>query len=119
MVMKHMQDTAFSKVIYDKSKIPEWSNEVGEAIAAMGGGNISDAVSVVGVGKMQDGYSELIRRYSHGDEALIEEQTKAFSAFHFGLEPVLHTVLDSCLFDEVYQRWIKRVFSNKPVEVDF
>ena len=62
MVMKHMQDTAFSKVIYDKSKIPEWSNEVGEAIAAMGGGNISDAVSVVGVGEMQDGFIELIRR---------------------------------------------------------
>lgn len=62
MVMKHMQDTAFSKVIYDKSKIPEWSNEVGEAIAAMGGGNIADAVSVVGVGQMQDGFVELIRR---------------------------------------------------------
>ena len=36
MVMKHMTDTAFSKVIYDKTKIPEWSNEVGEAIAAVG-----------------------------------------------------------------------------------
>ncbi len=60
MVMKHMTDTAFSKVIYDKSKIPEWSNEVGEAIAAVGGGNIADAVSVVGVGSMQAGYLELI-----------------------------------------------------------
>ena len=60
MVMKHMTDTAFSKVIYDKSKIPEWSNEVGEAIAAVGGGNIADAVSVVGVGQMQNGYMELI-----------------------------------------------------------
>lgn len=60
MAMKHMTDTAFSKVIYDKSKIPEWSNEVGQAIAAMGGGNISDAVSVVGVGEMQSGYMELI-----------------------------------------------------------
>ena len=60
MVMKHMTDTAFSKVIYDKSKIPEWSNEVGEAIAAYGGGNISDSVSVVGVGEMQSGYMELI-----------------------------------------------------------
>ncbi len=60
MVMKHMTDTAFSKVIYDKSKIPEWSNEVGEAIAAYGGGNISDSVSVVGVGDMQSGYMELI-----------------------------------------------------------
>ena len=60
MVMKHMTDTAFSKIIYDKSKIPEWSNEVGEAIAAYGGGNISDSVSVVGVGKMQSGYMQLI-----------------------------------------------------------
>ncbi|MBR2293240.1 MAG: hypothetical protein IKA44_02890 [Clostridia bacterium] len=60
MAMKHMTDTAFSKVIYDKSKIPEWSNEVGQAIAAVGGGNISDAVSVVGVGEMQSGYLELI-----------------------------------------------------------
>ena len=60
MAMKHMIDTAFSKVIYDKSKIPEWSNEVGEAIAAVGGGNIADAVSVVGTGEMQAGYMELI-----------------------------------------------------------
>ena len=60
MAMKHMMDTAFSKVIYDKSKIPEWSNQVGEAIAAVGGGNISDAVSVLGTGELQDGYIELI-----------------------------------------------------------
>ncbi len=60
MAMKHMIDTAFSKVIYDKSKIPEWTNNVGEAIAAVGGGNISDAVSVVGTGELQGGYMELI-----------------------------------------------------------
>ncbi len=60
LAMKHMTDTAFSKVIYDKSRIPEWTNEVGEAIAAMGGGNIADAVSVVGVGQLQDGYLDLI-----------------------------------------------------------
>ena len=60
MIMKHMSDTAFSKIIYDKSRIPEWSNEVGEAIAAMGGGNVSDAVAVVGVGQLQEGYLELI-----------------------------------------------------------
>ncbi|MBQ8141092.1 MAG: hypothetical protein IJ038_05290 [Clostridia bacterium] len=60
LAMKHMTDTAFSKVVYDKSKIPEWSNGVGEAIAALGGGCVSDAVSVVGVGDMQDGYMELI-----------------------------------------------------------
>ncbi len=60
MAMKHMSDTAFSKVIYDKSRIPEWSNRVGEAIGAMGGGNVADAVSVVGVGRLQDRYLELI-----------------------------------------------------------
>ena len=60
LVMKHMNDTAFSKVVYDRSRIPEWSNEVGEAIAAVGGGNVSDAVSVLGTGQMQDGYLELI-----------------------------------------------------------
>lgn len=61
MVMKHMTDTAFSKVIYDKSRIPEWSNAVGEAIGVMGATNVSDAVSVVGTGEMQDGYLELIK----------------------------------------------------------
>ena len=60
LAMKHMGDTAFSKVVYDKSRIPEWSNAVGEAIGVLGGGNVSDAVSVLGVGKMQDGYLDLI-----------------------------------------------------------
>ena len=60
MVMKHMSDTAFSKVIYDKSKIPEWSNEVGEAIAAIGTANVSDAVSVLGVGKLQEDYLDFL-----------------------------------------------------------
>ena len=59
MVMKHMTDTAFSKVIYDKSRIPEWTNEVGEAIAAVGG-DLGGAVQVVGVGEMQGGYMALI-----------------------------------------------------------
>ena len=59
MAMKHMTDAAFSKVIYDKSRIPEWSNELGEAIAAVGG-NLSDAVQVIGTGEMQSGYLELI-----------------------------------------------------------
>lgn len=60
MAMKHMTNAAFSKVVYDQSRIPEWNNEVGEAIAALGGGNISDAVSVVGVGQMHDEYLDLI-----------------------------------------------------------
>ena len=60
LVMKHMNDTAFSKVIYDKSRIPEWSNEVGEAIGAVGGGTVADAVSVVGTGQLEPGYLDLI-----------------------------------------------------------
>lgn len=61
MVMKHMSDTAFSKVIYDKTKIPEWSNEVGEAIASIGATNVSDAFSVLPVGKLQDNYLDLLK----------------------------------------------------------
>lgn len=62
LCMKHMRDTAFSKVIYDQSRIPEWTNAVGEAIAAVGGGNISDAACVIGTGKMTDGYQAFIDR---------------------------------------------------------
>ena len=40
MVMKHMTDTAFSKIVYDKTLIPEWTNEVGEAIGVRGGGDV-------------------------------------------------------------------------------
>lgn len=60
MVMKHMSDTAFSKVVYDKTKIPEWSNEVGEAIAATGSVNVSDSFAVLETGKLQDDYLELL-----------------------------------------------------------
>lgn len=60
MLMKHMVDTAFSKVIYDKRLIPEWSNEVGEAIGVLSGGDVSGVATTLGVGQMQDGYRELI-----------------------------------------------------------
>ncbi len=71
LCMKHMRDTAFSKVIYDQSRIPEWSNEVGEAIAAVGGGNISDAVSVVGTGKMAEGYQVFIDRVTEATKEMM------------------------------------------------
>jgi hypothetical protein len=61
MVMKHMIDTAFSKVIYDKKLIPEWTNEVGQAIGVVSGGNVEGAVKTVGVGELQPEYLELIR----------------------------------------------------------
>lgn len=62
MEMKHMIDTAFSKVIYDKRLIPEWNNEVGQAIGVMSGGDVSGAVTTVGVGQMQEGYIDIIDR---------------------------------------------------------
>ncbi len=60
MLMKHMVDTAFSKVIYDKRLIPEWTNEVGEAIGVLSGGDVTGVATTLGVGEMQDGYRELI-----------------------------------------------------------
>ena len=88
MALKHMSNTAFSKVIYDKTRIPEWSNEVGEAIGAIGGGSMADAVSVVGVGKMQEGYLDLITDVINNtkgmmgatDSALGEERANNTSA---------------------------------------
>ena len=88
LAMKHMTDCAFSKIIYDKSRIPEWSNGIGEAIAANGGGSIADSVSVVGVGKMQDKYLELITNTVNTtkdlmgatESALGDEQAKNTSA---------------------------------------
>ncbi|MBQ7391190.1 MAG: hypothetical protein IJV73_00750 [Clostridia bacterium] len=71
MALKHMSNTAFSKVIYDKTRIPEWSNEVGEAIGAIGGGSMADAVSVVGVGKMQEGYLDLITNVINNTKAMM------------------------------------------------
>lgn len=73
LLMKHMQDTAFSKVIYDASRIPDWSATPGEAVAAHGGGNLSDCVSVVGCGELSDGYMELI-------ETVLEQTRYLFGA---------------------------------------
>ncbi|MFA6948975.1 MAG: hypothetical protein WCQ72_08330 [Eubacteriales bacterium] len=60
MAMKHMTDTAFSKVIYDKKLIPEWSNEVGQAIGVMAGGDVSNAVHIVGCGEMEGGFTDIL-----------------------------------------------------------
>lgn len=70
LVMKHMTDTAFSKVVYDKTLIPEWSNEVGEAIGVRAGGDVRNAASVIGVGGMQPGFLDVI--------AMTVQQTKEF-----------------------------------------
>ncbi|MBO5273242.1 MAG: hypothetical protein IJA85_00235 [Clostridia bacterium] len=62
LMMKHMIDTAFSKVIYDKKLIPEWTNEVGEAIGVISGGDVGNVVKVIGTGEMQENYLEVIDR---------------------------------------------------------
>ena len=62
MVMKHMADTAFSKVIYDKKLIPEWTNEVGQAIGVVSGGDIRAAATTIGVGEMQTDFLTLIKQ---------------------------------------------------------
>ena len=59
MVMKHMTDTAFSKVVYDKTLIPEWTNEVGEAVGVKGG-DVRQAAVSLGVGNMQSGFLDVI-----------------------------------------------------------
>lgn len=129
MVMKHMTDTAFSKVIYDKSRIPEWSNEVGEAIAAMGGGNVSDAVSVVGVGKLESGYLGLIESVIENtksmmgatDSALGDEAANNTSAIlalqqasHIGLAQVIAR-FNRCL-GELAEIWADMLCTYSPRE---
>ncbi|MCL2518986.1 MAG: hypothetical protein FWF15_10530 [Oscillospiraceae bacterium] len=68
MAMKHMSDTAFSKVIYDRKLIPEWTNEVGQAIGVISGGDVSNAVKIVGTGEMQSEFMPLLEN--------VMEQTK-------------------------------------------
>ncbi len=58
MLMKHMQDTAFSKVVYDSTKIPNWTSEPGAVIAAHGG-DLKGSVEIVGCGQLAEGYREL------------------------------------------------------------
>lgn len=59
MVMKHMMDTAFSKVVYDSTVIDEWSNRVGEAVAV--NGPVEGVAKVLSSGQMQAGMLEVIR----------------------------------------------------------
>ncbi len=59
LLMKHMIDTAFSKVVYDKTRIPEWSNEVGQAIGVVGG-DLSSVASTVSPGQMSERFADVI-----------------------------------------------------------
>lgn len=67
LLMKHMIDSAFSKVVYDKTRIPEWTNEVGQAIGVIGG-NLDGIASTISPGEMDVGFREVI--------ASVIEQTK-------------------------------------------
>ena len=60
LVMKHMTDTAFSKILYDKTLIPSWSNEVGQAIGVTSGGDVTRAAMAIGTGTMQSGFLDII-----------------------------------------------------------
>lgn len=59
MVMKHMMDTAFSKIIYDGTLIDEWSNKVGEAIKV--DGPVGDVAKVISPGAMQSGMLDALQ----------------------------------------------------------
>ncbi len=58
MVMKHMMDTAFSKVVYDSTVLDEWSDRVGEAIAV--NGPVENVAKVISPGQMQSGMLEVL-----------------------------------------------------------
>ncbi len=59
LMMKHMIDSAFSKVVYDKTRVPEWTNEVGQAIGVVGG-DISGVAATISPGEMNDRFAEII-----------------------------------------------------------
>ncbi len=129
MVMKHMTDTAFSKVIYDKSLIPEWTNEVGEAIGVRGGGDVRSAAAIIGTGAMQSGFLEVISMtMSHTKELMgatdaalgeVEPQnTSAIIALQESSEIPLETVrrnLYSAL-EDVAMCWAEMLLTHYPTE---
>ncbi len=61
LMMKHLIDTAFSKVVFDKTRIPEWTNEVGQAIGIVGG-DVTGVASVISPGEMDGSFSDIIER---------------------------------------------------------
>ncbi len=58
MVMKHMINVSFSKVVYNANLIDEWTNEVGEAIAV--NGPVDRVAEVLSPGVMQSGFLDVI-----------------------------------------------------------
>ncbi len=69
MVMKHMMDTAFSKVVYDATVLDGWSDRIGEAIAV--NGPVETVAKVISPGQMQSGMLDVISMaISHTKEFL-------------------------------------------------
>ncbi len=58
MVMKHMMDHSFSKVMYNANLIDDWTNAIGEAIAV--NGEVEGSVLRLEPGSMQSGFLEVI-----------------------------------------------------------
>ncbi|MBR6529966.1 MAG: hypothetical protein IKT43_00935 [Clostridia bacterium] len=58
MVMKHMMDHSFSKVMYNANIIDDWTNAIGEAIAV--NGEVEGAALRLEPGSMQSGFLEVI-----------------------------------------------------------
>lgn len=58
MVMKHMINVSFSKVVYNANVIDQWTNEVGEAIGV--NGPVDRVAQVLSPGMMQSGFLDVI-----------------------------------------------------------
>ncbi len=58
MVMKHMINVSFSKVVYNANVIDNWTNEVGEAIGV--NGPVDRVAEVLSPGVMQSGFLDVI-----------------------------------------------------------
>ena len=59
MVMKHMMDVSFSKVMYNSNIIDEWTGEIGEAVAV--NGPVENAALRMEPGSMQAGFLDVIQ----------------------------------------------------------
>ncbi len=59
MVMKHMMDLSFSKVIYNANLIDEWTGEIGEAVAV--NGPVENAALRMDPGSVQSGFLDVIQ----------------------------------------------------------
>lgn len=58
MVMKHMMDVSFSKVMYNSNLIDEWTGEIGEAVAV--NGPVENAAVRMEPGSLQAGFLDVI-----------------------------------------------------------